>query len=200
MIDLSAVVSGPFGTSILADQGADVIMIEQAHNPDIIRRSGPLADSAQGVSPFFASQNRNKRSIALNLKAEAGKDLLKSLVATADVVVQNFRAGALERLGLGWETLRQVKPDLIMCSVSGFGIDGPYPHRPAFDPIVQSVSGYPMVQIDRPPVGSAASARRHCSPNALDPATARAHLRPAHRRGPRRVTGAGRRQPRRAAR
>ncbi len=148
VIDLSAVVSGPFGTSILADQGADVIMVEQAHAPDIVRRSGPAVDSAEGVSAFFASMNRNKRSIALNLKDERGKELLKDLVRQGDVVVQNFRPGALDRLGLGWEVLREINPELIMCSVSGFGADGPYSHRPAFDPVVQAVAGYPMVQID----------------------------------------------------
>jgi crotonobetainyl-CoA:carnitine CoA-transferase CaiB-like acyl-CoA transferase len=148
VIDLSAVVSGPFGTSILADQGADVIVVEQAESPDIVRSAGPLVGSAQGVSAFFAAMNRNKRSIALDLKAEKGKTLLKGLVATADVVVQNFRPGALERLGMGWEVLTQINPQLIMCSVSGFGTDGPYSHRPAFDPIVQAVAGYPMVQAD----------------------------------------------------
>lgn len=148
VIDLSAVVSGPFGTSILADQGADVIMVEQVRDPDIIRRSGPLVDSAHGVSAFFAAQNRNKRSVALDLKDDRGAALLKQLVAGADVVVQNFRPGVLERLGLGWDVLSVVNPDLIMCSISGFGADGPYSHRPAFDPIVQSVAGYPMVQAD----------------------------------------------------
>ncbi|MEC7916989.1 MAG: CaiB/BaiF CoA-transferase family protein [Actinomycetota bacterium] len=148
VIDLSAVVSGPFGTSILADQGADVIVVEQAGSPDIVRSAGPLAESAQGVSAFFAAMNRNKRSIALDLKTERGKMLLKSLVAVADVVVQNFRPGALERLGMGWDVLSEINPQLIMCSVSGFGTDGPYSHRPAFDPIVQAVAGYPMVQVD----------------------------------------------------
>lgn len=148
VIDLSAVVSGPFGTSILADQGADVIMVEHAHDPDIIRRSGPLVERAEGVSAFFAAMNRNKRSVGLDLKDERGKVLLKELVAGADVVVQNFRPGALERLGLGWDVLSTVNPDLIMCSISGFGPDGPYSHRPAYDPIVQSVTGYPMVQAD----------------------------------------------------
>lgn len=146
VIDLSAVVSGPFGTSILADQGADVIMVEQAHAPDLVRNSGPLADTAQGVSAVFNSINRNKRSITLNLKHDEGKALLKRLVADADVVVQNFRPGALDRLGVGWDVLRQVNPELIMCSISGFGSDGPYSHRPAFDPVVQCISGYPVVQ------------------------------------------------------
>ncbi|MGY9075592.1 MAG: CaiB/BaiF CoA transferase family protein, partial [Acidimicrobiales bacterium] len=148
VIDLSAVVSGPFGTSILADQGADVIVIEQPHSPDLIRQSGALADSAQGVSAFWASMNRNKRSVALNVKDQRGKDLLLTLISDADVVVQNFRPGAMERLGLGWDVLHALNPQLVMCSVSGFGTDGPYSHRPAFDPIVQSVAGYPMVQID----------------------------------------------------
>ncbi len=148
VIDLSAVVSGPFGTSMLADQGADVISIEQAHAPDIVRQSGALVDSAQGVSAMWAALNRNKRSVALNLKDERGKELILALIRDADVVVQNFRPGAMERLGLGWDVLHALNPDLVMCSVSGFGSDGPYSHRPAFDAIVQSVSGFPMVQID----------------------------------------------------
>ncbi|MGH1492717.1 MAG: CaiB/BaiF CoA transferase family protein [Acidimicrobiales bacterium] len=146
VIDLSAVVSGPFGTSILADQGADVITVEQAHAPDIIRQSGPLVDSAEGVSACWASMNRNKRSIALNLKDQRGKELALALIRDADVVVQNFRPGAIDRLGLGWDVLHALNPELVMCSVSGFGSDGPYSHRPAFDAVVQSISGYPTVQ------------------------------------------------------
>ncbi|MGY9081603.1 MAG: CaiB/BaiF CoA transferase family protein [Acidimicrobiales bacterium] len=148
VVDLSAVVSGPFGTSILADQGADVIVVEQAHAPDIIRQSGPLVESAQGVSPCWASMNRNKRSITLNLKDPRGTELVLALISDADVVVQNFRPGAMERLGLGWEVLHALNPDLVMCSISGFGSDGPYSHRPAFDAVVQSIAGYPMVQVD----------------------------------------------------
>jgi crotonobetainyl-CoA:carnitine CoA-transferase CaiB-like acyl-CoA transferase len=147
VIDLSAVVSGPFGTAILADQGADVIMVEQARCPELVRDAGPLVPGS-GVSAMFAAQNRNKRAIALDLKAEAGKELLKSLVANADVVVQNFRPGALDRLGVGWAVLSAVNPQLIMCSISGFGADGPYAHRPAFDPVIQAVTGYPFVQAD----------------------------------------------------
>jgi crotonobetainyl-CoA:carnitine CoA-transferase CaiB-like acyl-CoA transferase len=92
--------------------------------------------------------NRNKRSIALNLKDRRGKELALALIRDADVVVQNFRPGAIERLGLGWEVLHALNPDLVMCSVSGFGSDGPYSDRPAFDAVVQSVTGYPMVQVD----------------------------------------------------
>ncbi len=148
VIDLSAVVSGPFATSILADQGADVIVVEQAHSPDLIRGSGALVDSAQGVSACWAAMNRNKRSITLNLKDQRGKDLALDLIRDADVVVQNFRPGAMERLGLGWDVLHAINPDLIMCSISGFGSDGPYAHRPAFDAVVQSIAGYPTVQMN----------------------------------------------------
>ncbi len=148
VIDLSAVVSGPFGTSILADQGADVIVVERAHAPDIIRQSGPLVESAQGISSCWASMNRNKRSITLNLKDPRGREMVLALIREADVVVQYFRPGAIERLGLGWEVLHALNPDLVMCSVSGFGSDGPYSHRPAFDAVVQSIAGYPTVQVD----------------------------------------------------
>jgi crotonobetainyl-CoA:carnitine CoA-transferase CaiB-like acyl-CoA transferase len=148
VIDLSAVVSGPFGTSILADQGADVIVVEQAHAPDLMRQSGPLVESAQGISASWASMNRNKRSITLNLKDPRGTEMLLALISDVDVVVQNFRPGAIERLGLGWEVLHALNPDLVMCSISGFGSDGPYSHRPAFDAVVQSIAGYPAVQVD----------------------------------------------------
>ena len=148
VIDLSAVVSGPFGTSILADQGADVITVEPVHAPDLVRNAGPSVESARGVSAFWAAMNRNKRSAALNLAHTTGKQIVKELVREADVVVQNFRPGVLDRMGLGWEVLSVINPQLVMCSVSGFGADGPYSHRPAFDPIVQAIAGYPMVQID----------------------------------------------------
>ncbi len=147
IIDLSAVISGPFATAMLADQGADVIAIERADAPDIVRASGPLLDGS-GVSAMYAAMNRNKRNIVIDLKQPAGRELLLELVRDADVVVQNFRPGALERLGVGWSVLSEINPNLIMCSVSGFGSDGPYSHRPAFDPIVQSVAGYPSVQVD----------------------------------------------------
>jgi crotonobetainyl-CoA:carnitine CoA-transferase CaiB-like acyl-CoA transferase len=148
IIDLSAVISGPFATAMLGDQGADVIVVEQPHAPDIIRNSGPLDPGSEGVSALYASMNRNKRSISLNLKTEDGRRILKDLVRTADVLVQNFRPGAMDRLGIGWDVLSALNPDLIMCSISGFGADGPYSHRPAFDPIIQSVAGYPTVQSD----------------------------------------------------
>ncbi len=147
VVDLSAVISGPFATSMLADQGADVIMVERADAPDIVRESGALLEGS-GISAMFAAMNRNKRNIALDLKQETGQDVLKQLVRHADVVVQNFRPGALDRLGVGWSVLSEINPELVMCSISGFGEDGPYSHRPAFDPVVQSVAAYPSVQVD----------------------------------------------------
>ena len=120
---------------------------ERADAPDIVRASGPLVEGS-GMSAMFSAMNRNKRNIVIDLKQEEGKQLLLELVRDADVVVQNFRPGALDRLGVGWSVLSAINPDLIMCSVSGFGNDGPYAHRPAFDPIVQSVAAYPSVQID----------------------------------------------------
>jgi crotonobetainyl-CoA:carnitine CoA-transferase CaiB-like acyl-CoA transferase len=146
VVDLSAVISGPFGTSILADQGADVITVEQARQPDVVRYSGPRADSADGVSAYWASLNRNKRAIALDLKHPEGKEVVRRLVAGADVVVQNFRPGALERLELGWDVLSAINPQLVMCSISAYGPDGPYAQRPAYDPILQAVTGYASVQ------------------------------------------------------
>lgn len=148
VIDLSAVVSGPFGTAILAEQGADVIAIEQAQQPDVVRYSGPRAESAEGVSAFWAAMNRNKRAVTLDLKQDEGKELLLRLVKDADVVVQNFRPGALERLGLGWDVLSSTNADLIMCSISAYGPDGPYSQRPAYDPVIQAVTGYADVQAD----------------------------------------------------
>lgn len=147
VIDLSAVISGPFATSMLADQGADVIMVERADAPDIVRESGALVEGT-GISAMFASMNRNKRNIAIDLKQEPGREILKELVRDADVLVQNFRPGALDRLGVGWSVLSEINPELVMCSISGFGEDGPYSHRPAFDPVVQSVAAYPFVQVD----------------------------------------------------
>ena len=146
VVDLSAVVSGPFGTAILADQGADVITVEQARQPDLIRYSGPVDPAAQGVSAYWASLNRNKRAIALDLKHPEGKRVLKQLVAAADVVVQNFRPGALERLDLGWDVLSSVNPQLIMCSINAYGADGPYADRPAYGNFLQAVSSYASVQ------------------------------------------------------
>ena len=107
-----------------------------------------LGGKSRGLSPFFSTLNRNKRSIVLNLKDEKGVELLKKLVAGADVFVQNFRPGAAERMGIGEEVLREVKPDLIYVSISGFGEKGPYVHKRVYDPVIQALSGLADIQAD----------------------------------------------------
>lgn len=138
IIDLTRVLSGPFCTQILGDLGADVIKVE-APAGDTVRNQG---DSRNGFSWYFANFNRNKRSIVLDLKTPEGKAALEGLIASADALVENFRPGVLARLGFGPERLQELKPGLITCSVSGFGADGPYKDRPAFDFIAQAVSGF----------------------------------------------------------
>jgi crotonobetainyl-CoA:carnitine CoA-transferase CaiB-like acyl-CoA transferase len=143
IIDCSAVISGPLGTMMLADQGADVIKVEPPGTGDITR--APWF-SRGGIPALFANANRGKRSIALDLQAERGRAVLKRLVATADVFVQNYRPGAMERLGLGEPDLRAAKPDLIYVSISGFGESGPYADRRVYDPVIQGLTGHIAVQ------------------------------------------------------
>ncbi|WP_152205787.1 CaiB/BaiF CoA transferase family protein [Marinobacter changyiensis] len=143
IIDLTAMVSGPLATMILADQGAEVIKIENPAGGDFTRSA---ANRQGNVSASFLNNNRNKKSVALNLKEPAGREALLKLVATADVFVQNFRPGVIDRMGLGEDELRKVAPDLIMVSISGFGDTGPYAQRPVYDPLVQGLSGLATVQ------------------------------------------------------
>jgi crotonobetainyl-CoA:carnitine CoA-transferase CaiB-like acyl-CoA transferase len=143
ILDLSAVISGPYGTMILADQGADVIKVEPPGRGDFTRAAG---NKSGGMSASFLNNNRNKRSITVDLKSPAGVDVIKRLAAISDVVVQNFRPGVVERLGVGEADLRAVKPDLVYVSISGFGETGPFSNRPVYDPIVQALSGLASVQ------------------------------------------------------
>ena len=145
VIDVTQMLSGPMSTMILGDQGADVIKVEPPDAGDLTR-----AFSSTGISPTFSMINRNKRSVALDLKRERGVGLLKQLVAESDVFVQNFRPGAVERLGIDEPALRQVKPDLIYVSISGFGEVGPYTHKRVYDPVIQALSG--LTDIQRDPV------------------------------------------------
>ena len=142
ILDLSNMVSGPLGGMILADQGADVVKVESPSG-DATRA---VATRRGGFSASFLNNNRNKRSIVLDLKKPKGKDALKRLMSTADVVLQNFRPGVVDRLGIGYEDARALKPDIIYASISGFGEDGPYAHKPVFDPLVQSLSGLTTIQ------------------------------------------------------
>ncbi len=145
IIDVTQMLSGPMATMMLGDQGADVIKVEPPGMGDLTRA---LGGKSRGLSPFFSTLNRNKRSIVLNLKDKKGVELLKQLVAGADVFVQNFRPGAAERMGIGEEVLREVKPDLIYVSISGFGEKGPYVHKRVYDPVIQALSGLADIQAD----------------------------------------------------
>src|SRR3970040_640903 len=120
----SQIMAGPFCTLLLADMGADVIKVERPDGGDDTRRMGP--PFIAGESAAFLAMNRNKRSLALNLKTEEGKDLFRRLAGRGGALVENFRPGTMERLGLGYETLRGVNPGMIYCSISGFGQTGPY--------------------------------------------------------------------------
>lgn len=143
IIDLTAMVSGPLATMTLADQGADVIKVEPPGGGDHARL---VATRRGGFSASFLNNNRNKRSIVINLKEKAGLETIKTLVQGADVVIQNFRPGVAERIGVGEDALRDVKKDIIYVSISGFGFDGPYAQKPVFDPLIQAVSGLTTVQ------------------------------------------------------
>ena len=143
ILDLSAVISGPFATMILADQGADVIKLEPPGSGDFTRSAG---NQSGGLSASFLNNNRNKRSVVLDLKQPEAIEAVKRIAATCDALVQNFRPGVMERLGLGYEDIRQVKPDIVYCSISGFGEVGPWSHKPVYDPIIQALSGLCSVQ------------------------------------------------------
>ncbi|MFK7966606.1 MAG: CaiB/BaiF CoA transferase family protein [Burkholderiaceae bacterium] len=142
VIDLTTVVSGPMATMILADQGADVIKVERADG-DYTRQ---LATRRGGYSASYVNNNRNKRSIVVDLKDPAGIQAIKQLCETADVFVQNFRPGVAQRLGLGPDVLRDLNPRLIYMSIAGFGFTGPLADKPVYDPLIQAVSSLTTVQ------------------------------------------------------
>src|SRR5436309_5941993 len=139
VIDLTHVMAGPTCTLMLADMGAEVIKVEKTPSGDDSRHMIPpkLGDETAA----FLMMNRNKRGIVLDLKTEGGKTILRRLIATTDVVVENFAPGVMERLGFGYEDLRKDSPSLIYCSLSGFGRTGPYKHRRGFDLVAQAMSG-----------------------------------------------------------
>jgi crotonobetainyl-CoA:carnitine CoA-transferase CaiB-like acyl-CoA transferase len=143
IVDVTAYIAGPLATMTLADQGADVIKVEPPGVGDMLRLLGTLRG---GMSAFFATSNRNKRSVVLNLRAERGRALLRRLAATADVFVQNFRPGVVERLGIDYAALCEARPDLVYVSISGFGETGPYAQRPVFDNVIQALSGMATAQ------------------------------------------------------
>ena len=138
VVDLTRVLSGPFCTMLLGDLGAEVIKVETPAG-DPVRAQGTIRD---GLSWYFASFNRNKRSVTLDLYTPAGREALTRMLAVSDVVVDNFRPGTMERMGFGREALRRLNPRLVSGSVNGYGSTGPYVERPAFDFVVQAMSGF----------------------------------------------------------
>ena len=145
VIDVSEVISGPLAAMVLADQGADVIKVEP---PDHGEESRQIATYRAGMAGLYANCNHGKRSIGLNLKEKEGLAILYELVRTADVFIQNWRPGAAERLGVGEADLREVNPEIVYASISGYGEDGPYAERRGYDPIFQSLTGFVGAQIN----------------------------------------------------
>lgn len=150
IIDVSRVLAGPFCSMILGDLGAEVIKIEHHESGDETRHWGP--PFVNGESAYYLCANRNKQSITLNLKSEKGKEIFQRLVASGDVVVQNFKTGTLEKMGLGYDQLKVINPGLIMASITGFGLTGPYKDLPGYDYIIQAMSG--LMSITGEPEGS----------------------------------------------
>src|SRR5688500_16922208 len=145
VIDLSTVLSGPLATVLLADQGADVIKIEAPGAGDLTRMVGSRNND---MTAMFCLANRGKRSLVLDLSGESGRAVLRRLASTADVVVQNFRPGVAERMGIGYDELRLANPALVYVSIAGFGFDGPLADLRVYDNLIQAVSGMAMVQGD----------------------------------------------------
>ena len=147
VIDLTRILAGPFSTMLMADMGADIIKVEQPGAGDPARGNGPFLSpdgaesSEQQFSTYFMSINRGKRSIAIDLSKPKGREVLLKLAETADVLIENFRPGTMQKLGLDYEVVKGRNPRIVVCSVSGFGQSGPYAHRPALDVIVQGMGG-----------------------------------------------------------
>jgi len=145
VIDMTAVYSGPMAASILGDQGADVVKVEPPRG-DMQR--GPMRISRNGLDAQFATLNRNKRSIVIDLSKEAGKSVLHRFVASADILMENYRPGVMERLGLAYESLSELNPRLIYASINGVGSTGPYAGRRVYDAVIQAISGIASLQAD----------------------------------------------------
>ena len=153
VIDFTHVIAGPFCTMMLAHMGADVVKVERPGAGDSLRNI-PGYEGREGHPDYFNSVNNTKRSIALNLKDPIQQQAAVDLIREADVVVENFKPGTADRIGLGFKEMQKVNPKLIYCSISGYGQTGPYAQRPAIDPIIQAVSGVMSVtgSQDGPPM------------------------------------------------
>jgi formyl-CoA transferase len=139
VLDLSRVLAGPYCSMVLGDLGADVLKVEQPGKGDDTRAWGP--PWAGSESAYFLSVNRNKRSITLNLKSPDGQEIIRRLAAESDIVIENYKLGTLERMGIGYEQLREINPRLIWATISGYGLDGPYADKPGYDFAVQGEAG-----------------------------------------------------------
>lgn len=145
ILDLTTMVAGPVATMMLADQGADVIKVESPRG-DLMRH---FSRGRNGMNASFLSCNRNKRSLALDLKSDDGLKILKRLIATAQVFIHNFRPGIAERIGLGEDVVRAIRRDIVYVSITGYGTSGPYADQRAYDPVIQAMSGLADIQRDR---------------------------------------------------
>ncbi len=144
VVDLTRILAGPYCTMMLGDLGADVIKVELPGTGDDTRQWGPPFTES-GQSAYFIAANRNKRSLTLDLKQERGLAVLRELIQASDVLVENFRTGTLERWGLDYGTLQDIRPGLIVCSITGYGQSGPYADRPGYDFIVEALGGFMSV-------------------------------------------------------
>ncbi len=138
IVDLSVAITGPLAAGMLVDQGADCVKVEQAPTGDVVRW---LGSTVAGISAMFQAANRGKRSIVLDLRQADGLAILRDLVADADVLVQNFRPGVAERLGVAYDDIRSIRPDIVYADLTGFGTSGPYSHRRVYDTVIQTQSG-----------------------------------------------------------
>lgn len=145
VIDLSVMISGPLAGMLLADQGADVVKVESPGLGDIMRF---LGTNKGGMTGIFVNNNRGKRSLVVDLKRPEGIDVMHRLIAEADVLIQNFRPGAMDRLGLGYDEVAAINPRIVYTSISGYGPDGPASHRRVYDNVIQAASGLASVQTD----------------------------------------------------
>lgn len=151
VLDMTRVLAGPYCTMMLANMGADIVKCESPKTGDDSRAYGPHKN---GESAYFLSVNRGKKSIVIDMKSEEGKAVFKNLVSQVDVIAENFKPGTMEKLGFGYETLKEINPQLVYCAMSGFGHTGPYSSRPAYDMIVQGMGGIISVtgEADKDPV------------------------------------------------
>ena len=145
VLDLSRILAGPYATQLFADLGADVVKVENPDGGDDTRRWGPpftkMADGGRGDAAYFSACNRNKRSITVDFASKAGADLLRDLAAKADIIVENFRPGGLQKYGLDYASIAAINPGIIYCSITGFGQTGPYANRPGYDFLIQGMGG-----------------------------------------------------------